>query len=163
MNINEFINIKHKIAVELRQNQEIIDLLFDEVGYEPDEDEISQKIYTFNYVPDLEAETNSFICIDTEIVSIQNQTILDIDIYFWIIVHKNKMNLSEDFNRSGERKGDRRDRIAVLINEYMNGKYDFGKGKCEMKPTRLYVPSDKFVGRRLTYTVHATNRAGYPK
>lgn len=163
MNVEEFATIKHKIAVDLRKNQSLLDLIFDEVDCAPEEEDVAKRICMFNFVPDVTVDTSTYLCIDTEIVSIQNVTVLDTDIYYWILVHKDNMELRDEFKIPELDLGDRRDYMAIYINRFMNGKYDLGKGRCEMKPTKLMSFGDKYVGRRLTYTVHETNRVGYPK
>jgi hypothetical protein len=156
LNLEQFVQYKEKIAVLIRQSQPILNLLFNTNNASPDEDKIAELIHTNNFVPDVESKSRCHICIDTLVTNVDNFTILDGEIYFYILAHRTQI---DNIDRQLGFSGNLVDNIISQIDILMNGKHGFGIGKVRLKPNRPlnFINLNNYIGKSIIYTVTDLN------
>jgi hypothetical protein len=154
MNMNQFIKYKLDISSELRQNQNFLDLLFDELNISPDEDEIKKRLHTENFIPDPQVDAKTHICLDSIVTKAINFNICSMEIVFIVITHKTLIENNDNLNILGNKV----DNLCIAIDTMMNGKR-LGIGKFRLKPVNpmSYINHDNYIGKSITYVCEDFN------
>ena len=105
--LDEIVNYPNKVINELYKNQNFVSLLVNkpnaDLTDEVVEEAYQQLTHNYDYVDGIIQTSQSFMCVDTEIVASTN-TIKDIYINILIGVNNSIMNLSNDFKFIGNRR-----------------------------------------------------------
>lgn len=126
-------------------------------------------IFNHNFVPLLTDETKTFIFVETDIQTIEENTFTQFGLYVYIFTHKDLIRLT---NQSTPTKntmkkagyaGNRIDCLCDAVDRVLNGKEDFGignvipAGRNHLLP---YSPNNIHYGKVLKYTVKNYNSGG---
>lgn len=161
MNLEELGEYKHKVATLLANDENIIEALLGDVSQEDDTDEMllgnsSSKghIYEFEYVPDINETTDTFICMETVVASAPTDASYRVYLYVFPCCHKKIM---ESYKKPGM-YGTKADMLAVYIDKKLNGSKEFGIGRVRLISNDVYKPIKNYYGRCITYEVVDFNR-----
>ncbi len=109
-----------------------------------------KQIFPFEYVPETVDDARTFICFDSDIVSVPNKTIYVPVIYVWVYAHKSRLK-----DKDG---GCLLDNLAVAVNNILEGNRYYGLGELKLDSARRFVPITDYLGRVLTYYTKDFNR-----
>ena len=109
---------------------------------------VYQHIFPYLYIPEVQSEKKSYICIDCRASfsgSMKNNVLT-----IWAFCSKDK-----DFMRYSYPGyvGTRSDILADMIDRQLYDSYKFGVGELEFKDAGIITPQDLYYGRSLVYTV----------
>ena len=151
MKLEEFYDYKNRLMRDLCCNKEIVQLM---TGKEnptvPNHELAYSQIFPFEYVPETENDSRTFICFDVDIVEVSNKTYYTPVLYIWVFTHKSKMRMAKG--------GIIIDELASKIDEHMNGNRYFGLGEMDLDSVRRFVPITDYLGRVLVYRTKDFNR-----
>lgn len=162
MNLEELGEYKHKVASILANDDNIIEILLGDVQEDEDTDELllgnnvtsKGHIYEFEYVPEINETTDTFICMETTVASAPTDTAYRIYLYVFPYCHK-KIMMS--YKKAGM-AGTKADILATYIDRKLNGSKDFGIGRVRLVSNDVYKPIANYYGRCLIYEVVDFNR-----
>jgi hypothetical protein len=109
------------------------------------------RIFPYNYVPEITKDAATYICFDVEIKRIPNKTILFPDVYVWAFCHQSLMRLADG-------NGVRPDKLACEIHHVLNGSPCLGTGPLELAGLSSVAPIDHHWGKLLHYVAVDFNR-----
>lgn len=113
-------------------------------------DLVWNRIFPFEYVPDVTSSASPYICFDIVADDNSVNTFQNMSIYFFISTH-----YSISAQRSG--MGLVCDELAHRVQLLFNDKLISGVGKCKFISNHIYAPSDDFRGRVLRFDVRDFN------
>lgn len=162
MNLNELGAYKHKVASIFAKDPAIIDVLLGDVGEDTDTDEMllgsdpdsCGHIYEFEYVPDTNETTDTYLCLETVIAKAPTTTSYRVYLYVFAYCHKKIM---QSYKRAGK-VGTRVDILAADVDKLLNGNDGFGIGKLNLISDDVYKPNNNYYGRCITYEAVDFNR-----
>lgn len=155
-NMKELTEYPDIIVQKIINSKPIIKLLHNKQQVEvPDDSVIYDKVYPYDYIPDVINDESAFVCVDSDIVKVSNNIVKAVDIYIYIFVHYKLMKLPNFFKT----KGNRRDKLADEIDMLLNGSRDFGIGKLNlMSARRVRSNARDYTGRLLVYRASDFNQ-----
>ncbi len=103
------------------------------------------------WIDDTVQEAGAFVTVDVDIPEMSSGTIKEMRVYVEVLVSKTYMPLSPSLFKGC--KGNRRDNIVRQIDLLINGSYDFGIGRLDLKSIRTVTTANKFAGKLMTYEV----------
>lgn len=111
-------------------------------------------LFDYLYVDETTDESESYICVETEVEKTPTPTFADMRIYVDVICHKNHMKMSNE--KFPGTLGNRRENltkniIRVLSNEDVSMK--FGIGALDMVSVKTIPAPPGFVAREIVYEV----------
>lgn len=162
MNLSELGAYKHKVAAIFANDPDIIDVLLGPVDDDADTDEMllgddpnsCGHIYEFEYTPDINETTDSYLCMETVIAKAPTDTAYRVYLYVFAYCHKKIMqNYKKEW-----RVGTRADIMAENVDRLLNGNKDFGIGRLRLVSNDVYKPVNNYYGRCLVYEAVDFNR-----
>ncbi len=151
MQLEEFYDYKNLLMKDLCSNPNVVQKVTgNKDAVVPNYDLPYSQIFPFEYVPETVNDARTFICFDTDIVSVPNKTIYVPVIYLWVFTHKSRLR-----DKDG---GCLLDNLAVSINDMLNGSRYYGLGELKLDSVRRFVPITDYLGRVLTYYAKDFNR-----
>lgn len=149
---DNFTKYQKTIIEKLTSSQEIVDLLLNRIDSEiPNSDLINDQIHFYDYVPEIDSEAKTYICVDGDIINGGKPQINNTFIYIYVFTHKDLMIDKDKFSGT---------RVNVLINEIdklLNRSTEFGLGKLEFITAKRFIPPKDYKGRILEYLVKDIN------
>lgn len=145
----ELKEFRNKINRKLCSDQELVDLLNGKPSEVPDRSLLYKNIYPYAHVPETTKETDTFICHRIYIPMVDNKTLKNVRIVFYVFVHQDNIRTQN---------GLRYDLIAERIESLFNGAMDIGVGRIELQEINDISPAPKFHGVALEYLVKEYNR-----
>lgn len=143
---------KDKVIEKILSSQEVVDLIDDQkIKTAPAFGLLYKKVFPYAFVPDTVDATETYICVETNIVNVKSDAICDVELIIHVISHIGIMRT--DF-------GTRVDALADVIDELLNHSRDFGIGKVtpvERYPTSWTLPNYNYVCRKVTYVIKNFN------
>ena len=148
--LNEITEYRKTIMRLLCSDQQIVDLIRDKKDSPvPDRDLMYSHIFPYAYTPEVEKETDTFICFRLYIPEVMNKTFKKMNIVFYIFSHQNYIRTDD---------GLRPDLIGERIEALFNGTMDLGVGRMKLEGMDDISPSSTFHGISLEYSVSEFNR-----
>lgn len=162
MNLEEIGEFKEKIISKLIQNDEILEILIgdlketEDIEYRlfGDEKGSGGCIYKFEYVPDVQENSKTFLCIEVVPEKTYGDTITDFILYVFAYCSKDIMQTYKRKKKSGTRI----DILMSDIDKILNGNSEFGIGPLEWRGGDIYKPSNPYYGRVSIYSVGSFRR-----
>lgn len=151
MKLEEFFDYKNRLMKELCMNENIVKLVSGKDNPDvPNHKLAYTQIFPYEYIPETENNSRTFICFDVDIVSVPNKTYYTPVLYVWVFTHKSKMRLPQG--------GIITDTIASEIDKMLNGNRFYGLGTLDLDSVRRFSPITDYLGRALTYYAKDFNR-----
>lgn len=151
MRLEEFYDYKNRLMHDLCCNSDIVKLVTGKENPDvPNHGLAYTQIYPFEYVPETENDSRTFICFDVDIVSVPNKTFYTPVLYIWVFTHKSKMRMPKG--------GIITDELSSKIDEMLNGNRYYGLGELDLDSVRRFSPITDYLGRVLTYYTKDFNR-----
>ncbi len=155
MNLIQFTDYKYEIIKEIIKSQPIISLLTNLPNTNPDDiDLVDDQIYGYPYVPDIQTEEKTFICLDTNVSKTVNNTVNEFEISIWVFTAYSLQKLPSSFGR----RGNRIDNIVTELDKILNGYDGLAIGRFELRPTKTFSPADGYTGKLLQYRCYGFNQ-----
>lgn len=162
MNLSELGAYKHKVAGLFASDPDIIDLMLGPVDDDADTDEMllgddkdsCGHIYEFEYTPDINETTDTYLCMETVVAKAPTDTAYRVYLYVFAYCHKKIM---QSYKKEG-RLGTRADILAEDVDRLLNGNPDFGIGLVRLVNNEVYKPVNNYYGRCLCYEIQSFNR-----
>lgn len=163
MNLKEIGEFKNKVISKLINDENIVDVLIgnnknsENAGsllLGKDETGKGGCVFKFEYVPDTQEMSKTFLCVEIVPYKTNGDTITDMYLYIFIYCSKDIM---QTYHRK-QCAGTRIDILASDIDTILNGNSDFGIGPLEWYGSEIYKPAQIYYGRVLTYFVSAFRR-----
>ena len=117
----------------------------------PDKTLPYEQVYPFQFIPETENTSRTFVCFDVDILKAPNKTFYYPVIYIWIMVHKSKMRTNG--------LGCRTDAISSAIDQMLNGNRFYGLGELELGAVGRFIPTTDYLGREVVYYTKDFNRS----
>lgn len=151
MQLEEFYDYKNLLMEHLCCDPDVVRLVTgnDEASV-PNHSLPYSQIFPFEYVPDTVSDAKTFICFDTDIVSVPNKTVYVPVIYVWVFTHKS--------NLRAKNGGCTLDKMAVAVNRLLNGNRHYGFGELKLDSVKRFIPITDYQGRVLTFYAKDFNR-----
>lgn len=147
--LRELNYFRKKINQKLCSDQELVNLVTGKESKVPDQSLLYKNIYPYAYTPDTVKDTDTFICHRIYIPRVNNKTLKNVKIVFYVFVHQDNIRTHD---------GLRYDLIAERIESLFNGAMDLGVGRIELNEINDISPAPKFHGIALEYGVNEFNR-----
>lgn len=149
--LEEVMTVKNDIINKLINSKPIVDTI-NNTSIEAPDQLIGKNIYRDLYVPSDESdfEAKTYICLGVFVTKITNQLIKYLDLHFWIFTHQNILDTGLGYSRV--------DKIQSEIDKIMNGSYQFGIDKAELKGSYQFRPTASYGGVELVYRVPNLNQ-----
>lgn len=162
MNLSELGAYKHKVAALFANDTDIIDLMLGDVEEDVDTDEMllgddassCGHIYEFEYTPDINETTDTYLCMETVVGGAPTDTSYRVYLYVFAYCHKKIM---QNYKKEG-RVGTRADILAEDVDRLLNGNKNFGIGRLRLVSNDVYKPVNNYYGRCLCYEAMDFNR-----
>ena len=130
MNLSELGAYKHKVAGLFASDPDIIDLMLGPVDDDADTDEMllgddkdsCGHIYEFEYTPDINETTDTYLCMETVVAKAPTDTAYRV------------------YYKKEGRLGTRADILAEDVDRLLNGNPDFGIGLVRLVNNEVYKP-----------------------
>ena len=145
----EVISTKNTIIQKLINSQSIVDTI-NNTSANSNDDLIGQNIFRDLYIPDEQSEAKTYICLGVFVTKVTNQIIKYLDLHFWIFSHQSIMDTGLGYSRV--------DKIQSEVDKLMNGSYQFGIDKAELKGSYQFRPNAVYGGVELVYRVPNLNQ-----
>lgn len=151
MQLEELYDYKNLLMEHLCCDPEIVRLVTgNENASVPNHDLPYNQVFPYEFVPETVGDARTFICFDTDIVSVPNKTLYIPVIYVWAFTHKSQLRAKEG--------GCTLDRLAVAVNRLLNGNRYYGLGELRLDSVRRFTPITDYQGRALTFYARDFNR-----
>ena len=147
--LEEVMTVKNDIINKLINSKPIVDTI-NNASVDSPSDLIGQNIFRDLYIPDTASEAKTYICLGVFVTKITNQLIKYLDLHFWIFTHQSIMDTGLEYSRV--------DKLQSEIDKLMNGSYQFGIDKAELKGSYQFRPNINFGGVELIYKVPNLNQ-----
>jgi hypothetical protein len=147
--LEEVMTVKNDIINKLINSKPIVDTI-NNTSVDSPSDLIGQNIFRDLYIPDTASEAKTYICLGVFVTKITNQLIKYLDLHFWIFTHQSIMDTGLEYSRV--------DKLQSEIDKLMNGSYQFGIDKAELKGSYQFRPNINFGGVELIYKVPNLNQ-----
>ena len=154
--IDEIVNYLYLAKTLILENQEIMALVSNDPTYDPDSDDAEQfeaRVKDHDYVDETMLTADCYICVETEMTSLDTPTMKTVYLYVNVICRKTYMDLDNKLFKGY--KGNRRDNIARHVNTLLNENGAFGVGDLHLISATLGSVPTGFTSRVLTYRVPA--------
>lgn len=157
MQLEELFDYKNLLMKDLCKNDAIVKLVTGNAKARvPNHDLAYSQIFPFEFVPETEDESRTFICFDVDILRVPNKTFYIPALYIWVFAHKSKLRMSEGRLLL--------DTLSAELDKMLNGNRYFGLGDLKLYSVTRFAPITDYRGRCLTYSARDFNRpSGIPK
>ena len=135
-------------------NSTIVNLVNENTSLEDAGSLIYKQVFPHEYIPDTVEEGHTFICIDVDLLGIDNKTFYNPVIYIWEFTHKSKLRLPEG--------GVRTDKLASEIARVLNGSRYYGLGELALFSVKRFAPIVDFQGKAMVFRAKDYNRPHDP-
>lgn len=163
MNLEEIGIFKNRIVSKLIHDNNVVDVLLN--GNEGDKDiEVTLLgsdetgtdgcVFEFEYVPDTQETSKTFLCVEVIPEETSGDTITGMSVYVFAYCSKNIM---QTYHRKGT-AGTRIDILISDIDKILNGNQEFGIGPLEWAGSDIYKPAQIYYGRMIVYRANAFRR-----
>ena len=130
-------------------NAALVHLLEEKIENHPEDTLPFQKVYPHEFIPGTTTETKKFINFDIRAdLDLQNSTLKDMTIWFWVICHEYVVPYFESGRRYCWY-----DRAVCELDNAFYGHDILGIGKIYLSSNAPYYPQEKFKGRQLIFKV----------
>lgn len=153
MNLKELGNFKLSVLNEFAKSKEIVGILLPNHTEDDDIDALlfgdgttSGCMFPWEYVPDTQEETKSFVCVETEIAESKTTASYSVYVYVFTFCNKKIMDIADT-----TMFGTRADLLAHYADSILNGSSNFGIGRLNLVDASIYKPNNSYYGRLLTY------------
>lgn len=147
--LRELKEFRNTINRRLCSDQELVNLINGKPSIVPDRSLLYKNIYPYAHTPETVKETDTYICHRIYIPRVENKTLKNVRIIFYVFVHQDNIRTQD---------GLRYDLIAERIESLFNGVMDMGVGRIELQEVNDISPAPKFHGVALEYFVKEFNR-----
>jgi hypothetical protein len=160
-NLDEIVDYPDKIALALSQDKTVVGFLTDNpnVDFVNDEiDVLGTQIFNYNFIPDTQTDSLSYITIDTVITASKYDTTKSLNIIVTVISNKTNMKLNPSIFLGVA--GNRRDNLVrytdLVIRNMKSNTLGIGKLQFTTKTTPVSpvsIGSTNYVAKQLIYEV----------
>lgn len=157
MNTQEVILNKYKLVQEFINSQEIVELIVNKSGIDIGDYDISDtNIFPYLYVPEVNTETNTYLCLEIDIPQTTSNTISRFSMFITIFTSYSLQKLPSSFKR----KGCRTDNLQMEIDKIVNGSREFSSiGQVELVSAKSFVWNDiRYSGKTIRYDFYNFNQ-----
>ena len=149
--LDELFSYKNQLMNDLLTSETIVKLLSEDgVTLVDPDDLIYDRVFPFEYIPDVQEHGKTFICCEVDIGGVSGKTFLSPRIYLWVFTHKSKLRLPGG--------GLRLDRLTSEIVEKLNGSRVYSLGELNLRNVRRFSPITDYQGRILEFGGRDWNR-----
>ncbi len=159
MTLKELGKFKLTILSEFAKSKEIVDLLLPDHTEDDDidaqlfgDESTNGCMFKWEYVPDTQEETRSFLCVETEVTKVPSTASYNISVYVFAFCNKKIMDASDK-----TMYGTRADLLSHYVDSILNGSEKFGIGRLNLVDVAVYKPNNRYYGRVLTYECSGFN------
>lgn len=145
----EVMAVKNDIISKLINSKPIVDTI-NNTSIEAPDQLIGKNIYRDLYIPDTSSEAKTYVCLGVFVTKFDGRLIKYLDLHFWIFAHQNIMDTGLGYSRV--------DKIQSEVDKLMNGSYQFGVDKAELKGSYKFRPNATHGGVELVYRVPNLNQ-----
>lgn len=157
-NLDEIVDYPDKIALALSQDQTIVGLLLDNPNIDMINDEpktLETQIFDYNFIPDPQTDSLSYITIDTVVSNAKNDTTKMLNIIVTVISNKTNMKLEPTIFQGVA--GNRRDNLIRYTDLVIRRMDNLGIGKLQLSPRTPIAPvsigSTNYTAKQLVYEI----------
>jgi hypothetical protein len=157
-NLDEIVDYPDKIALALSQDKTVVGLLTDNPNIDFANDEIDvlgTQIFNYNFIPDTQTDSLSYITIDTVVSNAKNDTTKMLNIIVTVISNKTNMKLEPTIFQGVA--GNRRDNLIRYADLVIRRMDNLGIGKLQLSPRTPIAPvsigSTNYTAKQLVYEV----------
>lgn len=157
-NLDEIVDYPDKIALALSQDQTIVGLLLDNPNIDMINDEpktLGTQIFNYNFIPDTQTDSLSYITIDTVVSNAKNDTTKMLNIIVTVISNKTNMKLEPTIFQGVA--GNRRDNLIRYTDLVIRRMDNLGIGKLQLSPRTPIAPvsigSTNYTAKQLVYEI----------
>jgi hypothetical protein len=157
-NLDEIVDYPDKIALALSQDQTIVGLLLDNPNIDMINDEpktLGTQIFDYNFFPDTQTDSLSYITIDTVVSNGKNDTTKMLNIIVTVISNKTNMKLEPTIFQGVA--GNRRDNLIRYTDLVIRRMDNLGIGKLQLSPRTPIAPvsigSTNYTAKQLVYEI----------
>lgn len=162
MNLVDLGTFKTNVVSKLLHDPCVVEALLGKVSEEDDVEELllgeesgaPGHIYDFEYVPEINENTDTYLCVEAVVKTAPTDTAYTIYLYVFAYCHKKIMH---SYSRDGM-GGNKADILASDVDKILNGSRDFGIGRLRLLGDDIYKPNNAYYGRCIVYESEAFNR-----
>ena len=153
MNLKELGVYKNKAIHEIILNTEITNIILPNQEYDI-ETLLKNNIFPYEYIPNIEEDQRTYICMETVVPRFKTNSCTDIQIALYIFTHKDLMKYESQTD-----VGTRVDVLCYKLDEIFNGNNNFGIGGLQQISVLPYKSIAKdYYGKVIIYSVSEFNK-----
>ena len=139
--------VKSKVISRLLESDEFAKVMLRKEDFTDDEknDMEYKQVFDYPYVDGTQEEVMPFVCVET-VCRGTNRTVKSMDLYIWIFVHRNCMQMESNVRSY-------MGNIADIIERLLRDSDDLGIGKPSLDNIGYTVPQSSYYGRQLKYSI----------
>lgn len=143
--------IKSTVISRLLESDEFAEVMLRKTDFTDDEknDMEYKQVFDYPYVDGTQEEVMPFVCVET-VCRGTNRTVKSMDLYIWIFVHRNCMQMESNIKSY---MGNRADVLTDIIERLLRDSDDLGIGKPSLDDIGYTVPQSSYYGRQLKYSI----------
>jgi len=150
--IDQLVDYNQRVVSKILSAQPVMALISNDPALDLDSDAAAQweeHVLDHAWIDETVQESGAFVTVDVDIPEMSSGTIKEMRVYVEVLVSKTFMPLSPSLFKGC--RGNRRDNIVRQIDLLINGSYDFGIGRLDLKSIRTVTTANKFAGKLMTY------------
>ena len=155
-NLDEIVDYPDAIAALLNKDPKIVGLLIDDPDVDPvnnDIDLLDKQIFNYNFIPNINTDSLSYITIDTVVSKVNNDTTKTLNIIIAVISSKTNMKLDSLIFKGV--RGNRRDNLIRYIDLIVRKMNNLGIGKVQLTSrtpvSPISIGSTDYTAKQLVY------------
>lgn len=152
--IDQLVDYNQRVVNKVLASQAVMALIANDPELDLESEaaaEWEEHVLDHAWIDDTVQEAGAFVTVDVDIPEMSSGTIKEMRVYVEVLVSKTYLPLSPSLFKGC--KGNRRDNIVRQIDLLINGSYDFGIGRLDLKSIRTVTTANKFAGKLMTYEV----------
>ena len=144
---------KHTVFTKIRNSDDIKEILLGKnYNVEIVDDLLDEHIFPYLYVPDVQSEAKTYICVDVIVPKVPNPSIKNLKIIIWVFAHKSLMR----YSKKGY-IGTRTDILSDVLDRLLDTSREFGIGRLKLEDVGIFNSEKLYYGRVLTYSASDFN------
>lgn len=155
MHLDEFFHYKNQLLDDLLTDEEILHLINSDVTPEEAQTLVWNQVMPVEYYPETIEKGKLYLCCDVDIRRVPSSLIYSPTLYIWIFCHKDLLRLREG--------GVRTDKLCHLIDQKLNGSFEYGLGKLELQSVNRFALMSDYSGKVMAYEATDFNKTFDPK
>lgn len=150
--IDELVEFSYKAVSLIRNDQSIMALIADDPNLDLDSDEAYQyedRIKDHDYVDETSLTSNAYITVETAMLNLDTPSMKKMRVVVEIICQKTFMPVNQ--TKFQGMRGNRRDNLAMLVNNLLNNNTYYGVGDLKLLTAGIGSVPTGYTSRVLEY------------